>query len=223
MKRIVLIAAGVVLLGACLPFAPVTNPTPAVDVGATNQANLQTSVAQTLTAQPTFTTVPATPTVEDLFATPSSPATDTPAESPTASELTETPAATSTFDIPTSTIGVSVANSLSATATLASGQPTATWTLAVRTYGTLPPLVPFGHITLVNKAKAEAYISLHVDLVGSNTVIEYPVKGTILIRAPLGFYRYVAWVGGREMVGEFRLKQDRDLTIVLYKDRVEIK
>jgi hypothetical protein len=72
---------------------------------------------------------------------------------------------------------------------------TAIWTLAVRKYGTLPPAVPFRHITLVNKAKAEAYISLHVDLDGSNTVIEYPVEGRIKIEAPVGFYNYVVWVG----------------------------
>jgi len=76
---------------------------------------------------------------------------------------------------------------------------------------------------LINKAKAEAYISLHVDLDGSNTVIEYPVTGTTTIRAPLGFYRYVAWVGGRQMVGEFRLHDGDELTIVLYKDKVVIK
>lgn len=220
MKRILLVVAVALSLGACLPFSFVTSPTPAVDVAATNQTNLQISVAQTLTAQPTFTPAPATPTVEGLFATPISPATDTPAESATAAAITDTPQATSTFAVATSTSG---ADSLAATPLLAAGQPTATWTLAVRTYGTLPPLVPFGHITLINKAKAEAYISLHVDLDGSNTVIEYPVQGTKSIQAPLGFYRYVAWVGGREMVGEFRIKKDQDLTIILYKDKVVVQ
>jgi hypothetical protein len=89
-------------------------------------------------------------------------------------------------------------------------------------YGTLPPAVPFSHITLVNKANAEAYISLHVDLDGSNTVIEYPVEGRIKIQAPVGFYTYVTWVGGRKMVGEFKLHGDDDLTITLFKDKVVI-
>jgi hypothetical protein len=111
----------------------------------------------------------------------------------------------------------------SPTATLASGQVTAIWTLAVRKYGTLPPAVPFRHITLVNKANAEAYISLHVDLDGSNTVIEYPVQGRIKIEAPVGFYTYVTWVGGRKMVGEFKLHNNEDLTITLFKDKVVIK
>jgi hypothetical protein len=218
MKRVLLLVAAVLLLGACLPFPNISNPTPAVDIAATNQANLQTSVAQTLTAQPTFTAAPPSPTLENLFATPSAPASDTPA-------VIDTSVATSTFEVATTTnvAANSGPDSVTATPILAAGQPTATWTLAVRTYGTLPPQVPFGHVTLVNKSKAEAYISLHVDLNGSNTVIEYPVQGTRSIQAPSGFYRYVAWVGGREMVGEFRLKRDQDLTIVLYKDRVEIK
>jgi hypothetical protein len=75
----------------------------------------------------------------------------------------------------------------------------------------------------VNRAKAEAYISLHVDLDGSNTVIEYPVKGSIKIEAPIGFYQYVAWVGGRKMVGEFKLHHGDDLSITLYKNKVVIK
>ena len=77
---------------------------------------------------------------------------------------------------------------------------------------------------MINKAKAEAYISLHVDLPeGGNTVIEYPVKGTIKIDAPVGFYSYVAWVGGRKMVGNFKLHHGDDLTIILYRDKVVIK
>jgi hypothetical protein len=62
-----------------------------------------------------------------------------------------------------------------------------------------------------------------VDLDGSNTVIEYPVKGRIKIEAPVGFYNYVAWVGGRKMVGEFRLHNNEDLSITLYRDKVVIK
>ena len=196
-----------------LPSIPsIAQPTANVDIAATSQANLQISVAQTLTAQPTPTSAPVTDTVTAPVTSPTPAVSDTPlpTDSPVPN-LTTTPA--------TATSGP---DSLTA-APLAAGQVTPTWTLAVRTYGTLPPLVPSAHITLMNRAKAEAYISLHVDLEGSNTVIEYPVKGTITIRAPLGFYRYVAWVGGREMVGEFKLHSGDDLTITLYKDRIVIK
>ena len=216
MKRITVAVIVVFLLAACsgLPSIPsIAQPTANVDVAATSQANLQLSVAETLTAQPTPTSVPLIDTAALPIESPTLPVTDTalPTESPIPT-LTTTPA--------TATGGP---DSLTVTPALAAAQVTATWTLAVRTYGTLPPKVPFAHITLVNKAKAEAYISLHVDLDGSNTVIEYPVKGTITIEAPLGSYRYVAWVGGREMVGEFKLHNGDDLTITLYRDRIEIK
>ncbi len=211
MKKVILAVAVIFLTGSCSALSPLTNPTQNVNVAGTEQANLQNAVAQTLTAQPTSTSLPPTAITENLFATPLSPDTETPTA--TLAVAIET-AVSSTFDVATST---------NAPATIPVGSPTATWTLAVRTYGTLPPLVPFAHITLINKAKAEAYISLHVDLDGSNTVIEYPVTGTTTIRAPLGFYRYVAWVGGREMVGEFRLHDGDELTIVLYKDKVVIK
>ena len=213
MKKILLAVAVVFAIGGCLPFTPAPNPTPIVDVAATSAANIQTAVAQTLTALPTATSAPPSATSASL-------ASDTPSASPTTATITE-PAVTGTFDVATGT-NVSGTPSTSIP-TLPAGQVSAAWTLAVRTYGTLPPQVPFAHITLINKAKAEAYISLHVDLDGSNTVIEYPVTGTTTIRAPLGFYRYVTWVGGRQMVGEFRLHEEQDLTIILYKDRVVIK
>ena len=223
MKKILLAAAALLVIAACLPLTSAPNPTPNVNLAATSGANVQTAVVQTLTAQPTATSLPPSNTVEAPSATSEALLADTPSASPTmtvTTAATETvdPALTGTFAVPTSTnISGTLPTSVPA------GQVTPTWTLAVRTYGTLPPQVPFGRITLINKAKAEAYISLHVDLDGSNTVIEYPVEGTIVIRAPLGFYRYVAWVGGREMVGEFKLQNDRDLSITLYKDRVVVQ
>jgi hypothetical protein len=213
MKKILLAIAVLSVTGGCLPFSLTPNPAPTVDVAATSAANMQTAVVQTLTAQPTSTALPVIDTTAPTL-TPEATLSPTVTISPTTGFETSA-VATGTFDIVTST-GVVMTE-------VPAGSASETPTLGVRTYGTLPPLVPFAHITLINRAKAEAYISLHVDLDGSNTVIEYPVNGTILIQAPLGFYRYVAWVGGREMVGEFRLKKDQDLTIILYKDRIEIK
>jgi hypothetical protein len=87
----------------------------------------------------------------------------------------------------------------------------------------LPPAVPFGNITLINKAKAEAYISLQVTTKqGGPTILEYPVAGRERIKAPSGYYLYVAWVGGNKMVGNFSLHQDDNLYITLYKDKVVI-
>jgi len=58
---------------------------------------------------------------------------------------------------------------------------------------------------------------------GKYSILEYPVEGRITIKAPVGSYLYVTWVGGRKMVGEFRLKHNDDLTITLYRDRVVIQ
>lgn len=213
-----------VLLSGCQGiFTPTAAPGPTIDSAATSDSLFKTAVAQTLTARPTLPSAPASAT-PTLVPSPVLPPTDTPT-SPATTTFTlppdlSTPAATGTGIVPTATGGPA---NTTPSPTLAVGQVTAIWTLAVRKYGTLPPLVPFSHITLINKANAEAYISLHVDLDGSNTVIEYPVKGRIKIEAPVGFYRYVVWVGGRKMVGEFKLPHGDDLSITLYRDKVVIK
>ena len=223
---VVLCFALALLLGACsqiqLPsigFTSTPGTGPTVDL-------FQTAVAQTLAALPTIVTpaVSATATPPPASPTPVLAASDTPSVTltPTApgADLTTTPV-TATSGPATATLAPT---NVAPTATLAAGQVTAIWTLAVRKYGTLPPLVPFSQISLINKAKTEAYISLHVDLPqGGNTVIEYPVQGTIKIDAPVGFYSYVAWVGGNKMIGSFRLRHDDDLSITLYKDKVVIK
>jgi hypothetical protein len=217
------------LLSSCQGLFTPTPPTgPTVDSAATSDALFKTAVAQTLTARPTLAapSVTETATLPEASATSVVPATDT--QTTTATQGVTTPGDL-TATLPTGPGVISTATTgpangtASPTTTLAAGQVTAIWTLAVRKYGTLPPAVPFSQITLVNKANAEAYISLHVDLDGSNTVIEYPVEGRTKIDAPIGFYTYVAWVGGRKMVGEFKLHDDQDLTITLFRDKVVVK
>lgn len=218
------------LLGSCQGLFTPTPPTgPTVDSAATSDALFKTAVAQTLTALPTLPTGSVSPTetatLVEATASPVVPATDTQTTTPTQgfatpSDMTAT-SLTGTSNVPTATSGPA---NLTPTTTLAAGQVTAIWTLAVRKYGTLPPAVPYSHITLINKANAEAYISLQVTMPNSEfSVIEYPVEGSIKIQAPVGSYLYVAWVGGRKLVGEFRLKNNDDLSITLQKDRVVIK
>jgi hypothetical protein len=104
------------------------------------------------------------------------------------------------------------------------GLPTASPTLGIRLYGTLPPSVPFTNITIYNKSKAEAYISLQVTLNdGRYSILEYPVNNRVKVKAPLGRYIYVAWVGGAKFVGSFRLSATDSLTIYLYKDKVVLR
>jgi hypothetical protein len=96
--------------------------------------------------------------------------------------------------------------------------------LGILKFGTLPPEVPFNGITIWNRSKAQAYISLQVTLNdGRFSIIEYPVEGQVKIKAPLGSYVFVAWVGGNKMTGGFRLTSTDDLVIILYKDKVVIK
>jgi hypothetical protein len=76
----------------------------------------------------------------------------------------------------------------------------------------------------LNKARAEAYISLQVTLNdGRYSILEYPVPNRVKIKAPLGRYIYVVWVGGNKLVGSFRLQADDSMTIYLYKDRVVLR
>lgn len=226
MKKTAVVLCSVLALSlaACQNvFTPTAAPGPTIDSAATSDALFRTAVAQTLTAQPTATLV----LVEDTPTLPVESPTLPPTEVLPATFTATLPAdgsatpATATFDVATATAGPPDS---APTATLAVGQVTAVWTLAVRKYGTLPPAVPFSQVTLVNKAKTEAYISLQVTMPdGQYSIIEYPVEGSIKIQAPVGSYLYVTWVGGRKMVGDFRLRHDQDLTITLYRDRVEVK
>lgn len=220
MKKIALPMIAALVLGACLPFTPTPGPgpnVPTVDVAGTVQAGAQTSVAQTLTALPTITTAP----INQSLTPPIAQSTDT----ATVTGFTDTPVPNLTTTLATSTTGpVNPAFTSTATLVPAPGGPTLTPTLGILKYGTQPPLIPFATVNLVNKSKTQAYISLQVNTVqGGPTIIEYPVEGRIKIHAPVGEYLYVAWVGGRKMVGNFRLRHDDELTITLYKDKVVIQ
>lgn len=226
MKKTVVVLTSIlaILLSACTAiFSPTPGTGPTVDTAGTSDAQFQTAVVQTLTAQPTLPVVSVTDTATLPIASPVLSPSDTPTGLQTETftsipNLTTTPA--------TATGGPANGTTVPATstATLAAGQFTASPTLGIRTYGTLPPAVPFAHVILINKAKTEAYISLQVTMPdGKYSIIEYPVEGTIKIQAPIGYYLYVAWVGGNKMVGEFNLHQNDDAVITLYKDKVVIK
>jgi hypothetical protein len=237
MKKTVLVLVSLfaLLMGACSQIPGLMTPTPGTVASPTiNPDNqFQTAVAQTLTARATIPSGPVTDTpgptspasteTPTLVASPVVANTDTPTlvQTPTTVIDLSATAGTATSNVPTAT---SFPSNFTPTAPSAPGQVTPIWTLAVRTYGTLPPAVPFSNVTLVNRADTEAYISLHVTMHdGEYSIIEYPVEGRITIKAPVGSYLYVAWVGGRKMVGEFRLSNNDDRTITLFRNRVEIR
>jgi hypothetical protein len=212
MKKLVLVVVVTLLLGACLPTSFTSNPgtQPAVDIRATVNAIMGTAVAQTLTSQPTATLAPLT---------------DTPTPTAVLSEASLTPTETATaLPAPNLTTTPVTATTVSGTTTApVPSSRTLVPTLTVRLYGTLPPAVPFGTVTLINRARAEAYISLQVTTRrGGPTILEYPVVRTRQIEAPSGYYLYVAWVGGNKMIGNFSLHEGDSLYITLYKDRVVI-
>jgi hypothetical protein len=216
MKKIALPVIAALILGACLPSNPVPNTVPTANSAGTADALAKTSVAQTLTALPTITVAPVTDTATPPILLPSDTATTEPFTATAVPNLTTTPA--------TATSGTPLEPALTATIAVGIGGATLTPTLGILTYGTLPPAVPYSTIILVNKSRTQAYISLQVTTAqGGPTIIEYPVEGTVKIQAPTGSYLYVAWVGGRKMVGEFRLRNADDLTITLFRDSVVVQ
>jgi hypothetical protein len=205
-------------LGSCQAISFPTNTAPNVDTQATVNAINQTAIAQTLAAQPSPTTVP--PTVTPLLAEPSptptlvavATNTDTPVPNLTTTPFTPTSVPTSTGVVATTT----------PTAVL--GQATASPTLGIRTYGTLPPLNrPYTQATLINKSKAEAYISLQIETDQGYTIIEYPVKKFVRVKIPTGDYTYVVWVGGRQFVGFFHASDLHEPVITIFRDKIVIK
>lgn len=214
MKRTVVRAlACALVLNACSAIQFPEQPTvaPAVDRQATEAAIAATLAAETLNTLPTPTLVLAVDTL-----TPTATETEFPSATATSTENPAPGSATATM------VTETVTNDSLPTTTQAVA--TASETLHPRFYGTLPPAIPFGKVKLINKAKADVYISLQCTTIdGYKTIIEYPVFGSFSVSAPAGRYNYVAWVGGREFQGSFRLDKGEDLAITFNKDKVSLK
>jgi hypothetical protein len=216
-------------LSACLPAflqQPIANngtgEAPQVNIQETAAAMAGTMAAQTIAALPTPTLAALNKVVAvSPTSTSTLPATINPNILVTTTMLTVNPTASPV----TGTATIVPVNTATQTPTPgSSGLATPTVTLHVRFYGTLPPNLPFGSITLSNKSKAEAYISLLCKTTdGYTTILEYPVKGTFDINAPAGKYTYVTWVGGNKMTGAFSLGKTQERFITLYKDKVSIE
>ena len=229
MKRsAAIVLAMVFFLSACtsiLPSQQQPNEAPGVDAQATDQALAATMVMETLNALPTPTTEPATNTPEptathtEVVASSTETAIETLTPDPNA---TDNP--TGTLETATESAPVTVTGTLPTATQVQPGTPTPTETLYARFYGTLPPSVPFGKVRLINKSKAEVYISMHCTTAdGYTTIIEYPVEKRLRVSAPAGSYTYVAWVGGRQFLGWFNLNRNGDIEITFEKNEVTIK
>jgi hypothetical protein len=220
MKKIVILTFVIGLLASsCLP-APATDiPAPAVDLNATAAVLAQ----QTLEAMPSFTAVPTnTPVV--VAESPTSSPTNTATMQAETSTLTPGTVITSTGTPATTTPTLAVTATGNTATITASVGGTATQTLHPRFYGTLPPNLPYNGIELLNRSKVEAYISLQGTTTdGYTTILEYPVGGLFTIQAPVGKYKYVAWVGGNKLIGSFVLSRTNDVRVTIYKDRIEVR
>lgn len=220
MKKTIIFALGLCLiLSACASAAPqpTATPIPQVDLPATFTAMAQ----ETLQVLPTPTVLPSNTAV---IVTPSATNTQQPSATPTETQNPVLLTLTATLGMGTVDVtpGTPTATDAQTTPT-ASFSATPTETLYPRSFGTVPPKLPSGNITLLNKSKAEAYISLQcTPNGGSLTIIEYPVNKMIKFKAPACNYVYVAWVGGRQMTGHFGLGVSANLTIKLYKDKIVI-
>jgi hypothetical protein len=228
-KIFVLLTAFCFLLSACLPAAlqpqEAASPVPLSD--ADIQATVAAQVGQTLQSLPTSTLAPSnTPVVMTATSTPTKETAVTPTETQNPTLLT----LTATLGTGTVTLTAGTAGTLPFTTTPSltpnpAFSVTPSGTLHYQYYGTMPPNLPSGSIALINMSKAEAYISLQCTTrEGYVTIIEYPVGGsTVNTSAPAGRYIYVAWIGGRKFSGNFKLGKFQDLTLRMYKDRIEIK
>lgn len=217
MKRLLVFTTLLAIVASSCSFLQ-TEQSPAsnIDTQATIDAIVRRSAEQTLAAQPSPTAVPPTDTGTPVAA--SSPTTGTTAD---ASSPTPIPNLTTTPATATSGPGD---NPTAATTASPPAHRTLTPTLGILLYGTLPPAVPSASITILNKSKAQAYISLqNYPPDKPAAFLEYPVRKPVKVNAPLGYYVYVVWVGGRQIVGEFTLHKDDELTITIFKDKVEIR
>jgi hypothetical protein len=215
MKKIFfLLAALCFIVSACSsPATPQAGPAPLSD--ADIQATVAFEVEQTLQSLPTPTLVPSnTPVVLDSTSTPTEAVpTPIPTETQNPSLLTLT-----------ATLGVVGTAGASSTPSF-TPSPAPIGTNQYQYYGTMPPNLPSGSISMINMSKLDAYISLQCTTPdGYKTIIEYPVGGSrINFSAPAGKYIYVAWVGGRKTSGDFKLDKFQDLKITIRKDKIEIK
>jgi hypothetical protein len=221
MKKVFLLMLALSLsISACLPafLQPQATASP-VPISVEDLEATATVLAQeVLQSLTTPTAVPSdAPVITTETTTPTQ---EVPTETPTLELLT----LTSTLGVDTANLANGATATPSATSILTINSTQTAGTPHILYAGTMPPNLPFGKITLINRSKVDAYISLRcVTKEGYVTIIEYPVGGMIKANAPAGKYTYVLWVGGRQIVGDFALSKSQNLTIRIFKDRVEIK
>ena len=230
-KMLLLFTAFCFTLSACAlntsqPQATSPAPISEADI----QATVAVQVEQTIESLPTTTLAPSnTPLVIIATSAPTQTQTlapPTPTSTGTANPTILTLTATLGTGTPTVTVVKTPTLPFTATAKLNPAfSVTPTEISQYQYYGTMPPNLAYGNITLSNMSKLDAYISLQCTTPdGYTTIIEYPLGGSrVEASAPAGQYVYVTWVGGKKFTGSFKLSKSQDLTIRIYKDRIELR
>lgn len=227
MNRLFLIALALSLfLSGCIPGL---SPMAAGDAQATSLALAGTLAAQTMIALPSPTILPTNTLTATVPPTATLAPTRTPRNTATPTTVTTTTAGTSSAQAETSTVTVtgtlpSPIASVTSTPTFGFGTATPTDLMIPREYGTQPPLVEYGRIRLINQSKTQVYISFQCTTPDNlYVVVEYPVGGTITVSVPAGKCHYVAWVGGRQFIGDIRIGRFEEFTFKFRKDRIIIQ
>jgi hypothetical protein len=219
MKKVFFLLTALCLtLSACMPAVFQTNAASPVPISETDlEATVAISVQQTLQSLPSPTLAPSNTAVILI-------------ETSTPPQVTPIPTGTQNPILLTLTAALGTGTVIAGTPGISTVIPnpaisaTPTGTLHPQHYGTMPPNLPSGDITLINESRAEVYVSLQCTTKdGYVTIIEYPVGRRVTTSAPAGEYIYVVWVGGNKIVGEFVLGSSQNLTMTIYKDRVGIK
>jgi len=213
------------VVSACIPNL---GPLSSGNSQATIVALAGTLAAQTVAAQPTPTILPTNPPTATI------PPTVTFTSAPPAATVTSTFIPTSQTAAGTTTVtgtlpatgspSATVSATATATATFGPGTASPTDPMVIRLYGTQPPYIKYGRVRLINQAKAQVYISFQCTTEeGLEAIVEYPVSGTITVSVPAGRCHWVAWVGGREFVGDIGVSRFEEIVFKFKKSEIIIQ
>lgn len=227
MKRLALASLALFLaMMACSPFAV---PLSAADSQATSMASIQTQAALTMAAKPTQRPSRTPEPTATLLVAPTETSTSAPSDTatsapPTDGSVSATSSLTLTVAGPTATPSATSSPTASATATL-SGTVTVTLTFTpgVLTYGTIPPEVPYGYVTLKNLSNDMVYISFRCAMTnGLTSLLEYPVYSVVKEKLPTGTCQWTAFVKNQEFKGELHVKKFEEYTFTFKPKKVTI-
>lgn len=231
MKQLAL--ASLVLFLAMMACSPLAAPISAADSQATSMASIETQAALTMVSRPTLEPSRTPEPTATLLVAPSATSTEsavaftetsTATVEAAASAVSATPTFTVTAAGPTATPSPTASATASATATF-SGTFTATFTFTpgVLTYGTIPPEVPYGYVTLRNLSNDMAYVAFRCAMTnGLTSLLEYPVYSVVKEKLPTGVCQWTAFVKKQEFKGELHVKKFEEYTFTLKPKKVSV-